>query len=140
MFSLPAPAQVTRLQVSNGGSTDSLQVQWQQTSGELDFYRILLVHDSIIIKNQSVEANTTGVGFHALIPGALYRVVVTTITAAHSSRQTVAEGRTGKRRLRGVAVALICGIMFQSSVAFTVINQPVSQSFPKCCKKGQLNC
>lgn len=96
MCSLPAPAQVARLQVSNGGSTDSLQVQWEQTSGELEFYRILLVHDSIIIKNQSVEANTTGISFHALIPGALYRVVLTTIRAGQSSRQTVAEGRTGK--------------------------------------------
>lgn len=96
MCSLPAPAQVTQLQVSNDGSTDSLQVQWEQTSGELDFYRILLVHDSIIIKNQSVEANTTGISFHALIPGGLYRVVLTTISAGQSSRQTVAEGRTGK--------------------------------------------
>lgn len=96
MCSLPAPAQVTRLRVSNGGSTDSLQVQWEQTSGEVDFYRLLLVHDSIIIKNQSVEANTTGISFHALIPGALYRVVFTTVRAAHSSRQTVAEGRTGE--------------------------------------------
>ncbi|XP_056908618.1 receptor-type tyrosine-protein phosphatase beta-like [Takifugu flavidus] len=87
-------AQVTGLQVSNGGSTDSLQVRWHQTSGQLDFYRILLVHGSIIIKNQSVEANTTSVSFHALIPGALYRVVLTTTRAGQSSRQTVAEGRT----------------------------------------------
>lgn len=94
-LSLPAPAQVTRLQVSNGGSTDSLQVQWEQTSGEVDFYRVLLVHDSIIIKNQSVEANASGISFHGLIPGALYRVVLTTLRAGRSSRQTVAEGRTG---------------------------------------------
>lgn len=95
-FSLPAPAQVTRLQVSDGGSTDSLQMQWERASGELDSYRVLLVHDSSVIKNQSVEANTTSIGFHALRPGALYRVVLTTIRAGQSSRQTVAEGRTGK--------------------------------------------
>ena len=113
---LPAPAQATRLQVSNGGSTDSLQVRWGQTSGELDFYRILLVHDSIIIKNQSVEANITGISFRALIPGALYRVVLTTIRAGQSSRQTVAEGRTGTR--------LTCHN-----------EKSTSQSFPKSHKK-----
>lgn len=102
-----ALAQVRGLQVSNGGSTDGLQVQWQQTSGQLDFYRILLVHDSIIIKNQSVEANRTSISFHALIPGALYRVVLTSTRAAQSSRQTVAEGRTGKPCLGGGAACLV---------------------------------
>lgn len=95
---LAAPAQVTRLQVSNGGSTDSLQTEWERATGELDSYRLLLVHDSSIIKNQSVEANATGISFYGLRPGALYKVVVTTIRAGHSSRQTVAEGRTGETR------------------------------------------
>ncbi|XP_070686515.1 receptor-type tyrosine-protein phosphatase beta-like [Pempheris klunzingeri] len=89
-----APAQVTRLQVSNDGSTDSLQAQWDRASGDLDSYRVLLVHDSSVIKNQSVEADATGIGFHVLRPGALYRVVLTTIRAGQTSRQTVAEGRT----------------------------------------------
>lgn len=95
---LAAPAQVTRLQVSNGGSTDSLQTEWERAAGELDSYRLLLVHDSSIIKNQSVEANATGIRFYGLRTGALYKVVVTTIRAGHSSRQTVAEGSTGKTR------------------------------------------
>ncbi|XP_073328917.1 receptor-type tyrosine-protein phosphatase beta-like isoform X2 [Pagrus major] len=89
-----APAQVTRLQVSNDGSTDSLQTTWERASGDLDSYRVLLVHDSSVIKNQSVEADTTSISFHSLRPGALYRVVVTTVRAGHTSRQTVAEGRT----------------------------------------------
>ncbi|XP_044048547.1 receptor-type tyrosine-protein phosphatase beta-like [Siniperca chuatsi] len=89
-----APAQVTRLQVSNGGSTDSLQAQWERASGDLDCYRVLLVHDSSVIKNQSVEADATSIGFHALRPGALYRVVLTTVSGGQTSRQTVAEGRT----------------------------------------------
>ena len=95
LWSLSAPAQVTRLQVSNGGSTDSLQTTWERASGDLDSYRVLLVHDSSVIKNQSVEADTTSISFHSLRPGALYRVVVTTVRAGHTSRQTVAEGRTG---------------------------------------------
>ncbi|XP_062276737.1 receptor-type tyrosine-protein phosphatase beta-like [Scomber scombrus] len=88
------PAQVTQLQVSNGGSIDSLHTQWERASGDLDSYRVLLVHDSSVIKNESVAANTTSLSFHSLRPGALYRVVLTTVRAGRSSRQTVAEGRT----------------------------------------------
>ncbi|KAM7415227.1 hypothetical protein PAMA_019850 [Pampus argenteus] len=88
------PAQVTQLQVSNGGSTDSLHTQWERASGDLDSYRVLLVHDSSVIKNESVTANTTSLSFHALRPGALYRVVLTTVRAGRASRQTVEEGRT----------------------------------------------
>ncbi|KAM9351705.1 receptor-type tyrosine-protein phosphatase beta [Symphorus nematophorus] len=89
-----APAQVSQLQVSNGGSTDSLRAQWDGASGDVDSYRVLLVHDSSVIKNESVEAETRSVVFSGLRAGALYRVVLTTITAGLTSRQTVAEGRT----------------------------------------------
>ncbi|TMS01081.1 Receptor-type tyrosine-protein phosphatase beta, partial [Larimichthys crocea] len=88
------PAQVSRLQVSNFGTVDSLQAEWERASGDLDSYRVLLVHDSSVIKNQSVEADATNISFHALRPGALYKVVLTTIRAGQTSRQTVAEGRT----------------------------------------------
>nr|XP_033491257.1 receptor-type tyrosine-protein phosphatase beta-like isoform X2 [Epinephelus lanceolatus] len=89
-----SPAQVTTLQVSNLGSTDSLQTQWERASGDLDSYRVLLVHDSSVIKNESVEADATSITFHTLRPGALYKVVLTTIRAGQISRQAVAEGRT----------------------------------------------
>uniref|UniRef100_A0A672YI87 protein-tyrosine-phosphatase n=1 Tax=Sphaeramia orbicularis TaxID=375764 RepID=A0A672YI87_9TELE len=88
------PAQVTKLQVSNGGGTDSLQTQWEPATGDVDSYQVLLVHDSSVIKNESVAANTSSLSFHSLRPGALYRVVLTTVRAGHTSRQTVAEGRT----------------------------------------------
>lgn len=93
---LSGPAQVSGLQLSDLGSTDSLRAQWDRASGDLDSYRVLLVHDSSVIKNESVEADATSIDFHALRPGALYRVVVTTVTAGQTSRQTVAEGRTGE--------------------------------------------
>lgn len=93
---LAVPAQVVQLLVSNNGTTDSLQAQWERPSGKLDSYRLLLVHDSSIIKNQSVEANTTDISFHGLRPGALYKVVLITTRAGKNSRQTVVEGRTGK--------------------------------------------
>lgn len=93
---LAGPAQVTQLLVSNNGTTDSLQAQWKRPSGAMDSYRLLLVHDSSVIKNQSVEANTTDISFHGLRPGALYKVVLTSSRAGKNSRQTVVEGRTGK--------------------------------------------
>ncbi|KAF7656249.1 hypothetical protein LDENG_00044620 [Lucifuga dentata] len=88
------PAQVAVLQVSNAGSTNSLQAEWVQAAGDLDSYSVLLVHDSSVIKNQSVAANATSLSFHGLRPGALYGVVLTTVRAGQISRQTVAEGRT----------------------------------------------
>ncbi|XP_036375878.1 receptor-type tyrosine-protein phosphatase beta-like isoform X2 [Megalops cyprinoides] len=88
------PAEVKRLSVSNQGRTDSLQTSWERAAGDIDSYRLLLVHDSIVIKNESVLADTTAYHFHSLKPGALYRVVVTTVSGGLASRQTVAEGRT----------------------------------------------
>lgn len=95
-----APGQVSGLRVSNLGATDSLQAEWFRASGDLDSYRVLLVHDSSVIKNESVGANTTGLSFQALRPGALYKVVLTTVRAGHSSRQMVAEGHTGEKLLK----------------------------------------
>ncbi|KAJ8002746.1 hypothetical protein DPEC_G00162150 [Dallia pectoralis] len=89
-----APAQVTSLRVTNGGSTDSLQTQWERPAGRLDSYRVLLIHDSSVIKNESVPAHTAAYSFLALKPGALYRVVVITVRVGQASRQSVAEGRT----------------------------------------------
>nr|XP_057931583.1 receptor-type tyrosine-protein phosphatase beta-like isoform X2 [Doryrhamphus excisus] len=88
------PFQVNRLQVSNLGSTESLLAQWDQTSGDLDMYLVLLVHKGSVIKNESVAADATSLSFHDLKPGALYKVVVTTVRAGRISRQSVAEGRT----------------------------------------------
>nr|XP_020471463.1 receptor-type tyrosine-protein phosphatase beta-like isoform X2 [Monopterus albus] len=99
------PAQVSRLQVSNAGTTDSLQAHWGRATGDLDSYQVLLVHDSSVIKNESVQANTTSISFSSLRPGALYRVVVTTARAGHSSRQIVAEGRTIPAAVREVRVS-----------------------------------
>ncbi|XP_061631134.1 receptor-type tyrosine-protein phosphatase beta-like isoform X2 [Phyllopteryx taeniolatus] len=88
------PSQVTRLQVFNLGSTESLLVQWEQAGGDVDLYLVLLVHEGSVIKNQSVPADATGLNFRDLKPGAHYRVVVTTVREGRTSRQTVAEGST----------------------------------------------
>ncbi|XP_061532399.1 receptor-type tyrosine-protein phosphatase beta-like isoform X2 [Phycodurus eques] len=88
------PSQVTRLQVFNLGSTESLLVQWEQAGGDVDLYLVLLVHEGSVIKNQSVPADATSLNFRDLKPGAHYRVVVTTVREGRTSRQTVAEGST----------------------------------------------
>lgn len=89
------PAQVTHLRVSNQGSTDALQVRWDGAVGEVDLYRVLLIHDSVVMKNESVPPNVTSYHFQGLRSGALYRTVVTTMHRNTLSRQTVADGRTG---------------------------------------------
>ncbi|XP_063333518.1 receptor-type tyrosine-protein phosphatase beta-like isoform X1 [Pelmatolapia mariae] len=99
------PAQVSGLQLSNLGSTDSLQARWAPASGYLDSYQVLLVHDSSVIKNESVMANISSLSFQALRPGALYRVVVTTVRGGHVSRQTVSEGRTVPAAVSDVRVS-----------------------------------
>uniref|UniRef100_A0A8C7X579 protein-tyrosine-phosphatase n=1 Tax=Oryzias sinensis TaxID=183150 RepID=A0A8C7X579_9TELE len=76
------------------GSTNSLQTLWEPASGDLDWYQVLLVHDSSVIKNESVGVNTSHVVFQELKPGALYKVVVTTVRAGLTSKQAVGEGRT----------------------------------------------
>ncbi|KAK5866709.1 hypothetical protein PBY51_011269 [Eleginops maclovinus] len=99
------PAQVSELHLGVQSSTDSLQARWQRASGKLDSYRVLLVCDSSIIKNESVAADATSITFHLLRPGALYRAVLTTVRAGLSSRQTVAEGRTAPAAVGEVTVS-----------------------------------
>uniref|UniRef100_A0A8C8DH62 protein-tyrosine-phosphatase n=1 Tax=Oryzias sinensis TaxID=183150 RepID=A0A8C8DH62_9TELE len=86
------PARVGHIQVFSLGSTNSLQTLWEPASGDLDWYQVLLVHDSSVIKNESVGVNTSHVVFQELKPGALYKVVVTTVRAGLTSKQAVGEG------------------------------------------------
>ncbi|XP_052400439.1 receptor-type tyrosine-protein phosphatase beta, partial [Carassius gibelio] len=99
------PAQVTKLRVSNQGSTDALQVCWDGAAGEVDLYRVLLIHDSVVMKNESVPPNVTSYHFQGLRSGALYRTVVTTVHRGDLSRQTVADGRTVPAAVRDVTVS-----------------------------------
>uniref|UniRef100_A0A673GCJ4 protein-tyrosine-phosphatase n=1 Tax=Sinocyclocheilus rhinocerous TaxID=307959 RepID=A0A673GCJ4_9TELE len=99
------PAQVTQLRVSNQGSTDALQVLWDGAAGAVDLYRVLLIHDSVVMKNESVPPNVTSYHFQGLRSGALYRTVVTTVHRGDLSRQTVADGRTVPAAVRDVTVS-----------------------------------
>ncbi|XP_023182651.1 receptor-type tyrosine-protein phosphatase beta-like isoform X1 [Xiphophorus maculatus] len=99
------PAPVSGLQVFNLDSTDILQAQWELASGDQDSYQVLLVRDSSVIKNKSVAGNISSISFQNLRPGAQYKVVVTTIRAGYTSRQTVAEGRTVPAAVTDVRVS-----------------------------------
>ncbi|XP_057597901.1 receptor-type tyrosine-protein phosphatase beta isoform X2 [Hippopotamus amphibius kiboko] len=98
------PAQVTGLHVANQGTTSSLFTNWTQALGDIDFYQVLLIHENVVIKNESVSSETSRYSFHSLKAGSLYSVVVTTVSGGISSRQVVVEGRTVPSSVSGVTV------------------------------------
>lgn len=96
-ISFSVPAQVTGLTVSSQGSTNSLFTNWTRALGDVESYQVLLIHENVVIKNETVPSETNRYNFYALKPGGLYSVVVTTVSGGISSRQTIAEERTGKK-------------------------------------------
>uniref|UniRef100_A0A8C6NAY9 protein-tyrosine-phosphatase n=1 Tax=Melopsittacus undulatus TaxID=13146 RepID=A0A8C6NAY9_MELUD len=98
------PAQVTDLTVASQGSTNSLLTNWTGALGDVDSYQVLLIHENVVIKNETVPSETNRYHFYALKPGGLYSVVVTTVSGGISSRQTIAEGRTVPSSVTGVTV------------------------------------
>ncbi|XP_003798983.1 receptor-type tyrosine-protein phosphatase beta isoform X1 [Otolemur garnettii] len=98
------PAQVTGLHVANQGMTSSLFTNWTQALGDVESYQVLLIHENVVIKNESVSSETSWYGFHSLKSGSLYSVVVTTVSGGIASRQVVVEGRTVPSSVSGVTV------------------------------------
>ncbi|OBS82206.1 hypothetical protein A6R68_23804, partial [Neotoma lepida] len=98
------PAQVTDLHVTNQGMASSLFTNWTKALGDVEFYQVLLIHENVVIKNESVSSETSRYSFHALKSGSLYSVVVTTVSGGISSRQVVVEGRTVPSSVSGVTV------------------------------------
>uniref|UniRef100_A0A8C5TZY7 protein-tyrosine-phosphatase n=1 Tax=Malurus cyaneus samueli TaxID=2593467 RepID=A0A8C5TZY7_9PASS len=98
------PAQVTGLTVASQGSTNSLFTNWTRALGDVDSYQVLLIHENVVIKNETVPSETNRYHFYSLKPGGLYSVVVTTVSGGISSRQTIAEERTVPSSVTGVTV------------------------------------
>ncbi|XP_041072052.1 receptor-type tyrosine-protein phosphatase beta isoform X2 [Carcharodon carcharias] len=88
------PAQVSNLHVTNQGTTNSLHTSWTRAIGDIDSYQIHLIHENIVIKNESVSSETNQYQFHSLKPGGSYSVVVTTVSGGIPSRQSLDEERT----------------------------------------------
>ncbi|PKU47797.1 receptor-type tyrosine-protein phosphatase beta [Limosa lapponica baueri] len=98
------PAQVTGLTVASEGSSNSLFTNWTRALGDVDSYQVLLIHENVVIKNETVPSETNRYHFYPLKPGGLYSVVVTTVSGGISSRQMIAEGRTVPSSVTGVTV------------------------------------
>uniref|UniRef100_A0A8B9FKS9 protein-tyrosine-phosphatase n=1 Tax=Amazona collaria TaxID=241587 RepID=A0A8B9FKS9_9PSIT len=99
------PAQVTGLTVASQGSTNSLFTNWTGALGDVDSYQVLLIHENVVIKNETVPSETNRYHFYSLKPGGLYSVVVTTVSGGISSRQTITEGRTVPSSVQGLTVS-----------------------------------
>ncbi|XP_048861461.1 receptor-type tyrosine-protein phosphatase beta-like isoform X2 [Brienomyrus brachyistius] len=99
------PAEVTRLSIDNEGSADSLRASWDRATGDVDSYRVLLIHDTAVIKNETVAADITSYHFPSLRPGTLYRVAVTALSGGLPSGEVVAEDRTVPAAVGEVAVS-----------------------------------
>nr|KAF6497303.1 protein tyrosine phosphatase receptor type B [Rousettus aegyptiacus] len=99
------PAQVTDLDVANQGTTSSLFTNWTRAAGDIEFYQVLLIHENVVIKNESVSSEISRYSFHSLKSGSLYSVVVTTVSGGISSRQVVVEGRTVPDKVQGVSIS-----------------------------------
>ncbi|XP_036432937.1 receptor-type tyrosine-protein phosphatase beta [Colossoma macropomum] len=88
------PQAVTSLKLSNMGTVDSLNASWDRPSGDLDSYQVLLLHNKEAVHNMSIPANTTSVHLPSLTAGALYRLLVTTVSDEQVSKQAEVECRT----------------------------------------------
>ncbi|KAF5893464.1 receptor-type tyrosine-protein phosphatase beta-like, partial [Clarias magur] len=99
------PASVRQLNVSNEGMTESLRVSWTKAEGDVDLYRILLIKNSVVIRNDSVTAQQTSHSFRMLNSGTPYRVVVISMKNGVSSKQMVSAGCTVPAAVNGVSVS-----------------------------------
>ncbi|XP_040265825.1 receptor-type tyrosine-protein phosphatase beta isoform X1 [Bufo bufo] len=99
------PFQVTNLNLANQEKTTSLYAEWTRGRGDVDSFQVLLIHENIVIKNESVSSDTNKYQFHSLKPGGLYSVVVTTLSGGIASRQSLAEGRTVPASVSGITVS-----------------------------------
>nr|ACN64933.1 protein tyrosine phosphatase [Danio rerio] len=88
------PLKVNHLKLSNKGSTDSLNASWEKPLGDLDFYHVLLLRDQQTVHNITASANTTSRLLPFLRPGALHKILVTTISGSQTSKLAEAECRT----------------------------------------------
>nr|XP_033808284.1 receptor-type tyrosine-protein phosphatase beta isoform X2 [Geotrypetes seraphini] len=98
------PAPVTNLNTANEGTTSGLFTSWTGALGDVESYQVLLIHENIVIKNETVSSETDKYPFQSLKSGGLYSVVVTTVSGGMASRQVLAEGRTVPSSVRGVTV------------------------------------
>jgi len=89
------PLKVNHLKLSNNGKTDSLNASWEKPLGDLDLYHLLLLRAEQMVHNVSVSAITTSTLLPFLRPGALHKLMVTTVSGSQTSKLAESECRTG---------------------------------------------
>ncbi|XP_043092464.1 receptor-type tyrosine-protein phosphatase beta [Puntigrus tetrazona] len=89
-----SPLEVNHLKLSNKGKSDSLSASWEKPPGDLDFYNVVLLWIGQTVHNVSVSANTTSTLLPFLRPGALHKLLVTTVSGSQTSKVAEAECRT----------------------------------------------
>uniref|UniRef100_A0A8C1ZYE0 protein-tyrosine-phosphatase n=1 Tax=Cyprinus carpio TaxID=7962 RepID=A0A8C1ZYE0_CYPCA len=98
------PLKVNHLKLSNKGQSDSLNASWEKPSGDLDFYNLALLWIGQMVHNVSVSANTTSTLLPFLRPGALHKLLVTTVSGSQTSKLAEAECRTVPAAVSDISV------------------------------------
>ncbi|XP_060758757.1 receptor-type tyrosine-protein phosphatase beta isoform X3 [Neoarius graeffei] len=88
------PHEVTSLRLNNMRSTDSLHATWDRPQGDLDSYQVLLLHNNEPVYNLTVPANTTALHLQHLKAGALYKLLMNTVSGEQQSKQAEADCHT----------------------------------------------
>ncbi|XP_038563697.1 receptor-type tyrosine-protein phosphatase beta [Micropterus salmoides] len=84
---------------------NSLQVSWETPPGDVDSYSLILLHDSVVVQNYSVTVGSSSLLLAGLTPGALYRLLATTVSGGLQSETTSLEGRAAPASVSEVTVA-----------------------------------
>ncbi|XP_075900111.1 receptor-type tyrosine-protein phosphatase beta [Nelusetta ayraudi] len=145
------PTALSSLTLRSSG-VSSLQASWKKPAGDVDFYRLTLLQDSLVIQNHSVPVGSSSLLLDGLTPGALYRLQAATVSRQLQSRSVSLEGRTAPAAVTAVTTTnagksdSLCvswrpaaGVLDDYLVSLQVSGRPVhtvallSSSPPHCC-------
>ncbi|XP_027007234.2 receptor-type tyrosine-protein phosphatase beta isoform X1 [Tachysurus fulvidraco] len=81
------PDEVSSLKLNNMKTTDSLTATWDRPEGDVDSYKVLLLHNNEPVYNLTVPANTTTIHLPHLRAGAVYKLLISTVSGEQHSKQ-----------------------------------------------------
>ncbi|KAK3517590.1 hypothetical protein QTP70_012946 [Hemibagrus guttatus] len=88
------PDEISSLKLNNMRTTDSLTATWDRPEGDLDSYHVLLLHNTEPVYNLTVPANSTLIHLPNLRAGALYKLLISTVSGEQHSKQVEAMSYT----------------------------------------------
>ncbi|XP_058272942.1 receptor-type tyrosine-protein phosphatase beta isoform X2 [Hemibagrus wyckioides] len=80
------PDEVSSLKLNNMRTTDSLTATWDRPEGDLDSYHVLLLDNTEPVYNLTVPANSTAIHLPNLRAGALYKLLISTVSGQQHSK------------------------------------------------------